>query len=430
MLIKNAEIIDYRNCSISSPTDILIKGNVIEKIGKIDNKNEEIIDASDCFVGPGLTNTHAHVPMTLLRGSAEDVTPEKWFNERIWIYEKNLKSEDVYFGALLGAYEMLLNGVTTVFDHYFSMDQVFKAYKEIGIRADLSWAVFGIGEGSSEAFDSSMKFIQKYNGLDDRITISLGPHSPYICPESFLRKIVDIAKSEELKIHIHASEVSTQVKKSLIEKGKTPIQYLYEVGILRDKTILAHAYYSTPNDFELIKETNSLIAHAPKTYLRFADIYDFLPKAISKGVSIGLASDGVASNGDLSIFEAAKLSAILAKASTRNPTEGSIEKITPLLSVGDKFLGKPLSSVKEGVLADLIFIDKNSPELNPRINIFANLLYNFSKASIKIVLVNGKKIIENGKLLTLDISEVIKEVNKISSRLLQKTSDKPMQFFG
>jgi len=429
MLIKNTTVLNFSDLSTLENTDVLIEGSLIKKIGK-NLEGDEIIDGSNFYTAPGLANTHAHVAMALLRGSAEDVTASEWFNDYIWIYEKNLKPEDVYFGTLLGASEMLLAGITTVFDHYFAMDWAFKAYKEIGMRADLAWAVFGKGGDAEKGYKSSLEFIEKFSGLDDRITISLGPHSPYICSEDFLKEIADISRESGLKIHIHVSEEAWQVKKSLLERGKTPIQYLNDLGLMKENTILAHAYYATPQDLGIVKSAGAKIAHAPKTYLRFGDLNDFLPKAIEKGVTVGFATDGPASNGNLSIFEVARIAALLSKTCTRDAHKGKIEEIVPLLSSTQKFLNKPLGKVKEGYLADLILIKKDSPRLNPQTNIFANILYSISEKDIDTVIVDGKIVVKEGKLLTIDVGEVIKEANKIAKRIVKRTSDKPMQTFG
>jgi len=427
MLIKNTTVLNFSDLSILENTDVLIEGNLIRKIGK-NLKGDETIDGSNFYTAPGLANTHAHVAMTLLRGSAEDVTTTEWFNKYIWIYEKNLRPEDIYFGTLIGASEMLQNGITTVFDHYFAMDWAFRAYKEIGMRADLAWTVFG--KDTEGNYKNSLEFIEKFPGLDNKITISLGPHSPYICSEDFLKEIADVSKESGLKVHIHASEEAWQIKKSLHEKGKTPIQYLNDIGLIRENTLLAHAYYATPQDLEIIKSAGANIAHAPKTYMRFGDLKDFLPKAIKKGVTVGLATDGPASNGNLSIFEVARMAALLSKTSTGDAHSGKIEEIIPLLSPTQKFLNKPAGKIKEGYLADLILIKKNSPRLTPQTNIFANILYSISEEDIDTVIVDGRVVVKEGKLLTIDMNEVIKEANKIAKRIIKRTSDKPMQTFG
>ncbi len=430
MLIKNGTILHFENLTIEK-ADILINGNKIEKIAKeIVAQGEKIIDASNFYITSGFANAHAHVPMVLFRGAAEDVKTTDWFNKYIWIYEKNLTPHDIYIGALLGAAEMLLNGVTTVFDHYFEMQEVFKAFTEAGIRGDLAWAVFGRGENWEKNFDKALKFSEQYSGVNDLITVSLGPHSPYICPESFLKRIADISKRTGLKMHIHVSEEKWEVEKSLKETGKTPIEYLKSVGILKENTILAHAYYSTDEDLEMIKESGAKVAHAAKTYMRFGDLQNFLPRALKFGTDVALATDGPASNANLSILEVARDAALLAKLSERNAEIGRIEQIVPLISRGASFTGKKAGKIAEGFFADLVLINKNSVSLTPDTNVFANILYSISSRDINTVIVNGKIVVKDGKLLTINIDDVIREAKKSAKHLIVKKDNRPMQTFG
>ncbi|MBC7194164.1 MAG: amidohydrolase [Caldisericia bacterium] len=430
MLIKNTTLINFNDLSIKRNVDILIEGKLIKKIGENLNEDKEIIDGENYYVLPGLINTHSHVAMTLIRGSAEDVNSNDWFNKYIWIYEKNLKPEFVYYGTLLGAAEMLLSGVTTVFDHYFYMDEAYKAYLESGMRADLSWALFGVGEGEEENFKKAMKFIEEYNDLDDRLTISLGPHSPYVCPEDFLKKFKDLSESLKLKIHIHASETEWQVEKSLKEKNKTPIKYLYDLGLIKENTIIAHAYRARDEDLKIIREENAFVAHAAKTFMKFGDSSDILFRLLKEKVRTGFATDGVVSNNTLSIFESGRMAALNAKIAKENAEIAKIEELVPLFSSGGTLFNHlKVGEIKEGFVADLIIVNKNSPSLNPEINIFANLLYSISERDIDTVIVDGKIVVKNGKLLTIDIPYLIKEVNKIKDIMLIR-SDKPMQKFG
>ena len=431
MIIKNTTILNFKDLSVKEDVDVLIEGNRIKRIGKNLNSDREVIDGSKFYLTPGITNCHAHVAMTLLRGSAEDTTTFDWFNKHIWVYEKNLTPEGVYIGTLLGVAEMLLSGVTLVCDHYFYMDKAYRAYKESGIRADLAWAVFGTGEGWEEKFKEAMNFTEKYSGIDERLTISLGPHSPYICPEKFLKKIAEISESTGLKPHIHVSEEQWEIDKSLKEKGRTPIEYLKDVGILKKGTILAHAYFATDSDLDLIKNVEAYISHAPKTYMRFGVVKDLLPRAIERGITISFASDGPASNSNMNIFEVARDAALLAKVSTANPELGRVEELIPLLSTGGEFIGrKDLGEVKEGFIADLLLIKKNSPNMNPDTNIFANILYSLSDRDIDTVIVDGKIVVKDGKLLTIDIEEVVREANRIRDKMVVRKDEKPMQTFG
>ncbi len=430
MIIKNGTILHFESLFVEK-ADILIEGSRIKKISEsIEKEGEETINAADFYITSGFANSHAHVPMVLFRGSAEDVKTTDWFNKYIWIYEKNLTPHDIYVGALLGAAEMLLNGVTTVFDHYFEMQEVFKAFTEAGIRGDLAWAVFGTGENWEENFKKALNFSEKFSGTSDLITVSLGPHSPYICPEDFLKKIAEISQKTGLKMHIHVSEEKWEIEKSLKETGKTPIAYLKSLGVLKEGTILAHAYYATDEDLKMIKESGGKVAHAAKTYMRFGDVTDFLPRALKEGVDVALATDGPASNANLSISEVARDAALLAKMSTRNAEEGRIEQIVPLISKGASFTGKKIGKVSEGYLADLVLINKKSVSLVPDTNIFANILYSLSSRDIDTVIVNGKIVVKNGKLLTIDIDDVVKEAKKSAKHLIVKKDDRPMQTFG
>jgi 5-methylthioadenosine/S-adenosylhomocysteine deaminase len=220
------------------------------------------------------------------------------------------------------------------------------------------------------------------------------------------------------------------MEKSLKETGKTPIAYLEDLEILKEAAILAHAYYATDEDMRIIREYGAHVAHAAKTYMRFGDLKDFLPRAIKAGISVGLATDGPASNANLSIFEVARDAAFLAKLSTRNAEEGRIEKIVPIISRGAGFTGKLVGKVKEGYLADLVLVNKNSVSLVPETNIFANMLYSLSSRDIHTVIVNGEAVVKNGKLVKIDVDEVIREAENSAKHLIVKKSDSPMQKFG
>lgn len=430
MLIKNTTIINFSDLKIEKNKDLLIERNKIKKIGDNLDVNGEVIDGKNFYTLPGLINCHSHVAMTLIRGSAEDVNSTDWFNKYIWIYEKNLKPEFVYFGTLLGAAEMLLSGVTTVFDHYFYMDHAYKAYEESGMRGDLAWALFGVGEGEEENFKKAMDFIEKYNGLSERLTISLGPHSPYVCPEEFLKKFSMLSKVLKLKIHIHASEMEWQVEKSLKEKNKTPIKYLYDLGLIEENTLIAHAYRARDEDLKIIKEEGAFIAHAPKTFMKFGDLSDILLRILKEKVRCGFATDGVVSNNTLSIFESGRMAALNAKISKGDAEVAKIEELIPLFSSGGTLLTHlKVGEIKEGAVADLILVNKNSPSLNPEINIFANLLYSISERDIDTVIVDGKVVVKDGKILTIDLPYLMKEIDKIKDKMLIRY-DTPMQKFG
>ncbi len=392
---------------------------------------EETIDGSGMYAIPGMVNLHAHTAMTLLRGTAEDARPLDWFNKYIWVYEKNLVPEDVYAGTLLGAAEMLLSGITCVADHYFSMEQAFKAYTDIGMRADLAWAMFGVGEGWEAARDKALAFTNEYRNRDPLVSVSLGPHSAYLCPDEFLSALVRIGADEGLKLHIHVSEDAGQVSRSLEERGITPIEVLDRTGVLRPGTILAHAYHATDADLALMASRGVYAAHCPITYMRFGDMMPFLERAVSAGVNVSLGTDGAASNGTMNLIEAARNAALLAKCAAGDAEAGAVSTILPLLFSGGRALVHPrYGAIEPGIPADIVLYDPRHPATQPESHPFASLLYGAGERSVDTVIVGGKTVVRGGRLLTVDPAGLYREAEERALRLRETSGGGPMQRYG
>ena len=432
MIIRNTTILDFASLSRRAGVDVLVLGNRIRRIAPgiagTSAASGESVDGTGLYLVPGLVNTHCHAAMTLLRGAAEDCLVEDWFNRHIWMYERSLAPEDVYWGSLLATAEMLLSGVTCVADHYFHMDQAFRACEEIGIRADLAWAVFGVGDGWERQVAEAMDFTTGHRDANPRIAVSLGPHSPYICPASFLSSVADKAGALGLKMHIHVSEEKGQVERSLAQKGKTPVQVLADSGVLRPGTVLAHAYHSTDADLALIRKAGAGIAHCAKTYMKFGDVRDFLPRALAAGVRVGLGTDGPASNNSLDIFETARCAALLAKCAVRDARAARIGEILPLCHAGGEVLGlSGYGRLEEGSLADLVLLDPRTPSMVPEHDVFANILYSLGERNVHTVIVDGKVLVREGRLLHLDMEELRRRVAEITSRLVAGAAGQPLQ---
>ncbi len=438
MIIRGATLLDFQSLTRRPAMDVHLEGGRIRRIVAAPQGApsagargpEEVLDGSGLYLLPGLVNTHSHTAMTLLRGAAEDCTVEDWFNRYIWRYERALRPEDVYWGTLLGAAEMLLAGVTCAADHYFHMDRAWQAYRDSGLRADLAWAVFGTGEGWEGQWTQALEFSRAYAGRDPRLTISLGPHSPYICPESFLRTVAEAAGDLGLKLHIHVSEESGQVESSLTQKGCTPVEVLERAGILRPGTILAHAYWATEGDLSLIRERGAGVAHCPKTYLKFGDVNDFLPRALEAGVRVGLGTDGPGSGNSQGIFEAARDAALLAKAARRDARVARIGEVLPLCHRGGELLGLAgYGRLAEGAPADLLLLDPRHPAMQPEHDVFANILYSLGERSVHTVIVDGRIRVREGRLLDLDLEELRRRAGEIAARLVRSAGDSPMQSY-
>jgi 5-methylthioadenosine/S-adenosylhomocysteine deaminase len=434
-----------RNCHVLTPVaaiqrhcDLIIDAGKITAIlptGQADpGQAHELLEGREMLAMPGLINTHAHVPMVIFRGLAEDVSIERWFNEFMWPLESNLIEEDVYWGMLLGLVEMIEAGVTTVADHYFFMDQAAQAVKEAGTRAALGWAMFG--DRGYEALAATADFVERWQGqADGRITTWMAPHAPYTCDDDFLRATVAHAKRLGVGIHIHAAEEMGQTQASLAKRGITPIQVLEQTGVFDVPVLIAHACGILPEDIALIQRGGYQVgvAHAPKTYLKLGMGLTPILALGEAGISVGLATDGAVSNNTLDIFESLRLMAMLQKHEARNPEVMTIPQALELATQGSAAvvgLADKIGRLAPGFLADLILIDLSGAHLQPLHSLTASLVYNIRASDVQTVIVNGQFIMRNRQLLTLDKAEIIRQVNQSMSRLAQRVPAKRIQVYN
>ncbi|MCP4416955.1 MAG: amidohydrolase [Chloroflexi bacterium] len=422
--------------SIQNNCDIIVSQGKITDIcstGSTAVTAHKIIEANEMLATPGLINTHAHAPMVIFRGLAEDVSIEKWFNEFMWPLENNLTEEDVYWGMLLALVEMIEGGVTTVADHYFFMDRAAQAVSEAGTRAALGWAVFG--DRGYDALSETAVFAEKWQGkANGRLTTWMAPHAPYTCDDNFLKASVKHAKRLGIGIHIHASEEMAQTKASLSSRGKTPIQVLADTGILDVPTIIAHGCGLLPEDIALLKQANQVgIAHAPKTYLKLGMGLTPILALREAGIPVGLATDGAVSNNTLDIYESLRLMTMLQKHETRDPEVLTIQEALDITFQGSAAtlgMADKIGRLETGFLADIILVEMSGAHHQPLHSKTASLVYNTRASDVNTVIVNGRILMQDRQLLTLNKAEIISQVNKNMSRLAQRIPGKRIQVYN
>lgn len=439
-LIQNCAVLRQPKAdtiAIEEGQDVLIRGNKIDQIrptGEIDTTGiDQIFPARGMICLPGMINTHAHIPMVLFRGLAEDVSIARWFNDFIWPLESNLTEEDVYWGAQLALVEMIESGVTTVADHYFYMDQVAEAVQQAGSRALLGWATFS--NQGYEVLQQTADFASRWQGkADGRISTIMAPHAPYTCDDDYLRAAAEHAKQLGIGIHIHASERLFQTQSSLDSRGITPIQVLADTGILEVPTIIAHGCGIISEDIPLLKQAKHVgVAHAPKTYLKLGGDMTPIPMLKAAGIPVGLASDGAASNATLNLFEVLRLMALLQK---WIPSDSEQMPIAQALTIAFKgsaaVLGmeQSLGQIEPGFLADLILVDLFGTHHQPLHNPAASLVYNVQPSDIKTVFCNGELLMQNRKLKTLDKAHIVEQVQKSMRRLAERVPEKRIQVYN
>lgn len=438
ILICNCHVLGTgdKGVNVLQHQDIFLRGNKIEALqatGEADASHfKQVIDARGMLAMPGLINTHAHVPMVIFRGLAEDVSIETWFNDYLWPLESNLQEDDVYWGMLLGLAEMIEAGVTSVADHYFYMDRAAQAVDKAGTRALLGWAIFG-NQGQA-AVDMTAEFVRQYHGASNgRIRAWMAPHAPYTCDDDFLRANVQKARELGVGIHIHVSETMGQTETSLERRGITPVQVLEQVGILEVPTILAHVCGALPEDIEILSRYPTGIAHAPKTYLKLgmgtAPVLEFR----KAGIPVGLATDGAVSNNTLDIWESLRLMAMTQKSHAGTPEAMTISEALSIASRGSaRVFGLPdqLGAITPGYLADLILVDLSGIHNQPLHSILASLVYNIRASDVQTVIVDGQVIMKDRQLLTINKAEVIENVRAGMERLAQRLPEKRIQVYN
>ena len=408
---------------------ILLEGDKIGKIGSINDgdygiikarEDIEIIDATGMLVLPGLINTHTHAGMNLLRGYADDYKLQTWLTEKIWPFESRMNEEDIYWGTKLAIIEMLKNGVTTFNDMYFATDRVIDAVRESGIRAVLGYGLIEENDGE-KGLEESIRLIEMYDGyLNGRVKINLAPHSPYTCSKDYLKEVMQIADRYNGMIHIHVAETEEEVDDLIDESGKTPVQYLNDLGLFNYHTLAAHGVHLSDNDIQILADNNVHISHNPASNMKLGSGIIRLKDLLEAGVNVSLGTDGVASNNGLDLIHDARLASYLQKAVNNDPTVIPLTNILEIVTKnGAKALGiAGIGEIAEGKKADIILINTNNkPAYTPDYNSLSNIFYAGSGRDVETVIIDGKLIMENRELKTLEEDKVYNEVSKRIKRL-------------
>ncbi|NLO89589.1 MAG: amidohydrolase [Clostridia bacterium] len=424
ILIKNVSILffDSEEELSFSEGDVFVKGDIIESVGKkLDVEADVVIDGRDKVALPGFVNAHTHAAMALFRGYADDLPLDIWLNEKIWPVEAKLTPEDVYWGVKLALLEMIKGGITAYGDMYFFMDEEAEAVTEAGIRASLSVGLIAVAGDPSQKLREAEHFVSRWNGeAEGRITAMFGPHAPYTCPPGFLKEVVSAAKQYGVGIHTHLAETKKEVEDIYKLYGKSPVEVYEEAGVLDLHVLAAHCVHMTSRDMEILKNHGVFVVHNPQSNLKLGSGIAPVPEMLKKGIPVALGTDGAASNNNLDIFEEMRTAALLHKGVNLNPTLVTASEALKMATIwGAEALGlKNVGKIEPGKKADIVLLDFNSPHLQPKIDHVAHIVYSAGSADVDTVIVDGKIIMKNGKVLTLDEEKIYQEVQKRTQRLI------------
>ena len=411
---------------VFSPGAVAISGTDIVDIGTPAEiaaryTAAQTIDARDQVVLPGLVNTHGHAPMVMFRGLADDLALMDWLNKYIFPAEGKTVSPDmVRIGTKLAALEMIQSGTTTYTDMYYFEEEIAKATKEAGMRGVLGQTViqFPVADAKSpaESLARTEAFIQAYK-QDDLIVPAVAPHSMYTLDEATLRACAALGRKYDVPVLIHLAETADEVKTAADRYQTTPTAYLERIGFWGPRTVAAHGVWVTDEDMAILKARRIGVSHNPESNMKLASGVAPVAKYLAEGVAVGLGTDGAASNNDLDMFEAMRQAAFLAKLATKDPTAVPARTALDMATIGGaRALGMEalIGSLEAGKRADLIAVSMNGPRQTPTYDPVSHLVYVSRGDDVQTTIVNGKVLMKDRQLRTLDPAQVMADARKLA----------------
>jgi 5-methylthioadenosine/S-adenosylhomocysteine deaminase len=427
LLIKNITLVPMDGKSeVIENTNIYIENNKINYIGdlKEDKMVDRIIDGKNKVAMPGLINAHTHIGMSLLRNYADDLPLQQWLTQKIWPVEAKLKGEDVYWGSLLSIVEMIQSGTTAFCDMYFFMNEVGKGLEESGIRGVLTRGLIEEQGKNEEKLKDTRNLYTNWNGKGNgRIKVMVAPHAPYTCSPAYLEQIIELANELNTGIHIHLSETKKEVEDSFKAFGKSPIKHVHDLGMFKLPTIAAHCVHVDDEDIEVLRENNVSPVNNPSSNFKLASGFAPIDKMLKRGINIALGTDGSSSNNNLNMFEEIHLAAIVNKAVNMDAISvPAIDALKMATINGAKALlwDREIGSIEVGKKADIILIDMDKPHLYPLHNVVSSLAYSAQGSDVDTVIVDGKIIMENREIKTLDVEKIMYNGEKTGKDLINR----------
>ncbi|KAK0256118.1 hypothetical protein B0A54_01056 [Friedmanniomyces endolithicus] len=450
MLYTQATIITVNgNRDIIEDGAILVQGDKVAAIGKTKelrslHPHEPVANLEGRIIVPGLINTHMHTAQTLLRGTADDLELVSWLCERIWPLQGNFTTEDGYAAARLSIVEMLKSGTTTFLESMFAdrygFDGLCRAVEESGIRgclgkivmdvgtyaSDPKWAMHpGLVEDREMSLVGAVKMHEKWDGkAKGRIRVWFGARTPGGVSEGLYKEMTTISREKHIPITMHCAEAPAD-RAFFASHNHTPMSYCESVNLLGPQTVLVHMVHLDDSDIVKLAETGTHVVHCPSSNTKLASGICKVPELLAAGVNVTLGTDGAPCNNTCDMLQEQRLAGILHKVSTMNPTSVPAETVMELATInGAKALGlaDSIGSLEVGKKADFVVLDMRAPHLQPWHNPVSAVVYTATGRDVELVLVDGKEVVKDGKLLTMDEEAVWKEAARRSKEVVARAA--------
>ena len=417
-----------------SPGAVAVKGDSIIAVGMTDDITKEYaatdtIDSGGKILMPGLINAHTHVPMTLLRGLADDLRLDVWLMGYMMPVEREFVSpEFVRLGTLLACAEQIRSGVTTFNDMYYYEEDVAKAAADAGMRAVCGQTIMKFPAPDAASYEDSLQmareFIERWRD-HPLIVPAVSPHAPYTCTAEILQATAQLAKEFDVPLHTHLAETAFEVENMRNDQGIPVIPYVKKQGLFEAKVIAAHCVHIDSGEIRTLQHAKAGVSHNPSSNLKLASGFAPVMKMLEAGLNVGIGTDGPASNNDLDMFEEVRLAAFIAKAVTNDPTSLPASQallMATRLGAQALHIGHLTGSVEAGKRADLILVDisplHNSPSFKRAAdNAYAQIVYAGKSTDVSDVMVNGKWLMRDHQLLTLNEEDLLAQANELAKKI-------------
>lgn len=421
VLFKNARILKMDGSPMFIG-ELFVKGNRIAYVGKKyegKEKADRVIDADKNVLMPGFKNAHAHSAMTFLRSYADDLSLHDWLYDWVFPVEDRLRPGDVYHLSKLGFAEYLTSGITSAFDMYYSPDEIAKASKDFGMRIVL----VGTPTVSRGSIDDLKKNYHKLNHYDELVTFQLGFHAEYTITEEMLLVLSKLSHELKAPVYSHSSETEFEVNGCIQRHGCTPTEYFEKLGLFDFGGGGYHCNYMSDNDLKIIKKRGLFVTTCPGSNTKIASGIAPIQKMIDMGINLSIGTDGPASNNCLDFFREMFLVTGLQKLLCKDPRACEAYKVLEMATVGGARAMHldDADTLDVGKLADIIMIDLHRPNMQPLNNIEKNIVYSGSKENVKLTMINGKILYEDGRFyLDESIDDIYKNAQAITDRIKEE----------
>jgi 5-methylthioadenosine/S-adenosylhomocysteine deaminase len=413
---------------------LAIVGDKIAAVGTSDqilteHMADQVIDCHDCAIMPGLINAHTHVPMTLLRGMADDLRLDVWLMGYMMPVERAfVNPEFVRIGAMLGCAEMIRSGTTSFADMYYFEDAIAEAVAHAGMRGVLAQTVLKFPAPDAASYEDSIeacrKFIEKWKG-HALIIPAVGPHAHYTCPPEVLDACVALATEYNVPLHTHVSETAFEVEESRKQHGMPVVPWIKKHGLLETQLIAAHCVHVDNGEIRSLQRAGAGIAHNPSSNLKLASGMAPIAEMIQQNVKLGIGTDGTASNNDLDMFEEMRLASFIAKGTAHDPLVVPARTALMLATIGGAraiHIDHLVGSLVVGKRADVAVVDLTGLHNTPRFShdpnaVYSQLVYACKSSDVRDVWCNGRALMRDRELLTVDIEFVMEQAQEIAAKI-------------